>query len=247
MYMGAFAPLFCDPKRHDEPAVSETMPQNQMQNKITVIIAEDQTLVREGLRSLIGAETDYRVVGEAEDGLQTIRRVNRLKPDMVLIDLAMPRLSGISAIREIKRLHSEVKVIALTFHTSEEYILAAFEAGADGYCLKGDTYIELVTAMRSVLNGKKYLSPEISQKVLDGFLERYKEGAESQRSSLTPREIEVLKLVGEGYSSPEIAGLLAISPKTVDKHRANLMKKLDLHNAAALTAYAIERGWVTPR
>jgi DNA-binding NarL/FixJ family response regulator len=223
------------------------MPQDQMQNKITVIIAEDQTLVREGLRSLIGAEADYRVVGEAEDGLQTIRRVNRLKPDMVLIDLAMPRLSGISAIREIKRLHADVKVIALTFHTSEEYILAAFEAGADGYCLKGDTYIELMTAMRSVLNGKKYLSPEISQKVLDGFIEKYKDGGVSPRSNLTPREIEVLKLVGEGYSSPEIAGLLAISPKTVDKHRANLMKKLDLHNAAALTAYAIERGWVSPR
>lgn len=212
--------------------------------KHTIVIAEDQTLVREGLRSLIAAESEYEVVGEAQDGLQSIRCVNRLKPDLILIDLAMPKLSGISAIREIKRQQSEIKIIALTFHTSDEYILAAFDAGADGYCLKSDTYIELMTAIRCVLEGKKYLSPEISDKVLEGFLEKKKQGAASTWDSLTRREIEVLKLVGEGYSSPEIAQLLGISPKTVDKHRANMMKKLGLHNAAALTAYAIERGLV---
>ncbi len=215
-----------------------------MKKKYRLMIAEDQTLVREGLRSLIAAEKEYQVVGEAQDGLETIRGVNRLKPDLVLIDLAMPKLSGISAIKEIKRQEPEIKIIALTFHTSDEYILAAFDAGADGYCLKSDTYIELITAIRSVREGKKYLSPEISEKILEGFLERKKEGAASTWDKLTQREIEVLKLVGEGYSSPEIAKLLGISPKTVDKHRANMMKKLDLHNAAALTAYAIERGLV---
>jgi DNA-binding NarL/FixJ family response regulator len=216
-----------------------------MAGKSTIVIAEDQTLVREGLQSLIAAENDYQVVGEAEDGLQAIRSVKRLKPDLVLIDLAMPKLSGISAIKEIKRLEPGIKIIALTFHTSDEYILAAFDAGADGYCLKSDTYIELITAIRSVLHGKKYLSPEISDKILEGFLETKKEFAATTWDNLTPREIEVLKLVGEGYSSPKIAKLLGISPKTADKHRANIMKKLDMHNAAALTAYAIERGLVT--
>jgi DNA-binding NarL/FixJ family response regulator len=218
---------------------------DNMAGKSTIVIAEDQTLVREGLQSLIAAENDYQVVGEAEDGLQAIRSVKRLKPDLVLIDLAMPKLSGISAIKEIKRLEPGIKIIALTFHTSDEYILAAFDAGADGYCLKSDTYIELITAIRSVLHGKKYLSPEISDKILEGFLETKKEFAATTWDNLTPREIEVLKLVGEGYSSPKIAKLLGISPKTADKHRANIMKKLDMHNAAALTAYAIERGLVT--
>lgn len=216
-----------------------------MKKKHTIVIAEDQTLVRKGLQSLIAAEKDYQVVGEAADGLQAIRCVNQLKPDLVLIDLAMPKLSGISAIKEIKRLEPDIKIIALTFHTSDEYILAAFEAGADGYCLKSDTYVELITALRSTLDGKKYLSPEISDKILEGFLEKKKEIAATTWNQLTQREIEVLKLVGEGYTSPKIAQLLGISPKTADKHRANIMKKLDLHNTAALTAYAIEKGLVT--
>lgn len=215
-----------------------------MQKRYRIIIAEDQTLVREGLRSLIAAEKDFQVVGQAGDGLQAIRCVNRLHPDLVLIDLAMPKLSGISAIREIKRARPDTKIIALTFHTSDEYILAAFNAGADGYCIKNDTYVELTTAIRRVLEGKKYLSPEISNKVLLGFMEQKRERLVSTWDTLTPREIEVLKLVGEGYTSPEIAQMLGISSKTVDKHRANMMKKLDLHNSAALTAYAIERGLV---
>ena len=216
-----------------------------MQKRCRIVIAEDQTLVREGLRSLIAAEKGLQVVGQAADGLQAIRRANQLDPDLILIDLAMPKLSGISAIREIKRVHPDTKIIALTFHTSDEYILAAFNAGADGYCIKNDTYIELTTAIRRVLEGKKYLSPEISNKVLLGFLEQKKENPTSTWDTLTRREIEVLKLVGEGHTSPEIAQILGISSKTVDKHRANMMKKLDLHNSAALTAYAIERGLVT--
>ena len=199
-----------------------------MQKRYRIIIAEDQTLVREGLRSLIAAEKDFQVVGQAGDGLQAIRCVNRLHPDLVLIDLAMPKLSGISAIREIKRARPDTKIIA----------------GAEGYCIKNDTYVELTTAIRRVLEGKKYLSPEISNKVLLGFMEQKRERLVSTWDTLTPREIEVLKLVGEGYTSPEIAQMLGISSKTVDKHRANMMKKLDLHNSAALTAYAIERGLV---
>lgn len=217
-----------------------------MGNQYTIVIAEDQTLVREGLRSLLTTDERYCVVGEAEDGLQAVRRVQKLKPHLLLIDLALPKLSGTSAIREIKRRTRNVKIIILTLHTSDEYILAAFNAGADGYCLKNDTRVELMTAVRRVLEGKKYLSPEISDKILNGYLEqKSKNNSAWTWDKLTPREMEVLKLVAEGHTSPDIGALLGISPKTVDKHRANIMKKLDLHTAAALTAYAIQKGLVS--
>lgn len=211
----------------------------------TIVIAEEQTLVREGLRSLLSTEEDYRVVAEAEDGLQVVRHAHKLKPDLVLMNLSLPKMSGASAIREIKRLQPSPKIIALTLHTSDEYILSAFKAGADGYFLKNDTRIELLTAVRRVLEGKKYLSPEISGKVLNGYLEKKAKSDSLARDDLTAREVEVLKLVAEGHTSPEIGEFLGISSKTVDKHRANMMKKLDLHTAAALTAYAIQKGLVS--
>ena len=211
-----------------------------------IVIAEDQTLVRKGLRALLSVETDYTIVGEAEDGLQTIKKVRQCRPDLLILDLAMPKMNGISAIIEIKRKFRKTKILVLTFHTSDEYILEAFKAGADGYCLKNDSHAELMTAVKSVLSGKIYLSPSISGTVLKGYLngkKRIKEDTAWQ--SLTQREKEVLKLVGEGNTSREIADYLNISIKTVDKHRSNIMNKLDLHRAAALTAYAIEKGLVT--
>lgn len=216
-----------------------------MKRKIKIVIAEDQTLVREGLRTLLSLEKEFSVIGDAEDGLQAIRLVDRLRPHIVLLDLAMPKMSGISAMHEIKRRYSGIKIIALTFHSSDEYILAAFQAGADGYCLKNDSHMELITAIRRVLEGKIYLSSEISGKILECWLEQKKELTQPVIwEELTRREIEILKLVGEGYSSPEIGELLGISPKTADKHRSNIMKKLNLHSASALTAYAIEKGLV---
>ncbi len=211
----------------------------------TIVIAEEQTLLREGLRSLLSSDHRFQVIGEASDGLQAIRCSNRLKPNLVLMDLSLPKLSGSSAIREIKRHNPRTKVVALTRHTSHDFIMSAFDAGADGYCLKNDTQIELKTAIQSVLEGKKYLSPEISGKVLEGYLEK-KADIVSTWDNLTPREFEVLKLVGEGHTSRQIGDMLGISPKTADKHRANIMKKLDLHTAAALTAYAIQKGLLKP-
>ncbi len=212
-----------------------------MQDYYTIVVAEDQTLVRQGLCSLLAAQEKYQVVGEAEDGLQAIRCAGKLQPHLILIDLALPKLSGTSAIREIKRQYPHIKILAVTLHATDEYIAAAFHAGADGYCLKNDTQIELMIAIRRVLDGKKYLSPEISDKVLDGYLDRKPSSKTVLAGNhLTHREIEVLKLVAEGHTSPEIGEMLGISSKTVDKHRANLMKKLDLHTAAALTAYAIQ-------
>jgi DNA-binding NarL/FixJ family response regulator len=217
-------------------------------SKNKIIIAEDQTLVRKGLRSLVTMNDRYEVIGEAQDGLDAIKKVQELNPDLLLLDLAMPRLNGISAIKEIKRIDTSVRILAITFHTSDEYVLEAFQAGTDGYCLKNDSHEELMTAIRRVLEGKKYLSPVISEKVLEGYLERSKTmKAQTDWETLTQREKEVLKLVGEGYSSKEIAEILSISSKTVDKHRSNIMKKLDLHSAAALSAYAVEKGIVSQR
>ncbi|MCJ7540110.1 MAG: response regulator transcription factor [Desulfobacterales bacterium] len=217
-----------------------------MGNVKKIVIAEDQTLVRQGLRSLLESEKKLKVVAEAGDGIEAIRCVEKHKPDLVLMDLAMPKMSGLSALKDIKNMYPDTKIIALTFHSSEEYILEAFKSGADGYCLKKDSHTELLTAIKSVLSGKSYISPFISSKVLEGYLEGRKTlKKKTSWETLTQREKEVLKLVGEGYSSIEIGDILCISSKTVDKHRSNIMNKVNLHNAAALTAYAVKKGLVT--
>ena len=213
--------------------------------KRKIVIAEDQTIVRKGLRSLLESEDDIEVVAEAGDGLEAISCVEQHAPDLVLLDLAMPKMSGLSALKDIKERFKDTKILVLTFHTSEEYILEAFENGADGYCLKNDTHSELLTAIKSLFAGKSLISPSVSEKVLEGYLEgRQKLKKETSWESLTKREKEVLKLVGEGYSSVEIGEMLNISPKTADKHRSNIMNKLNLHSASALTAYAIAKGLV---
>lgn len=212
---------------------------------VTVLIAEDQRILKEGLRSLLAEGDEYRAAAEVEDGLKAIRGVAEHKPDLVLIDLSMPKMGGISAMKEIRMRYPETKVLALTIHKSDEYILAAYEAGADGYCLKDASHMELLESIRNVLLGKPYFSPDIAETVLEGYLEGKK--ALKPRSSwetLTQREKEVLKLIGEGNRSKQIADHLCISWKTVEKHRANIMRNLDLHTVSALTAYAIRKGLV---
>ena len=216
-----------------------------MNDKVRIVLADDHTILREGLRALLTADDEIVVVGEAQDGREAVRCVERLEPDLLLMDLSMPRMSGMDAIREIKKRYPDTKIIALTVHKTEEYLLTTLQAGADGYVLKDATHDELVMAIRTVMAGKSYLSPDVSEKVIEGYLV----GKESNRSlsaweTLSQREREVLKLIAEGYKNKEIAEDLCISLKTVEKHRANLMKKLDLHNAAALTVYAVEKGLV---
>ncbi len=216
-----------------------------MNKTIRIVLAEDHTILREGLRALLSADPKFEIVGEAEDGREALRRVDNLAPDLVVMDLSMPRMTGMDAIREIKRRHPATKIIALTVHKAEEYLRTTLQAGADGYVLKDATHVELLLAIQNVLKGKTYLSPSVSEKVIEGYLEGKENQAPNPKlGQLSPREREVLKLIAEGYKNREIAADLYISLKTVEKHRANLMKKLDLHNAAALTTFAIEQGLV---
>jgi two-component system response regulator NreC len=217
-----------------------------MENRVRIVLADDHTILREGLRALLSADPKFEIIAEAEDGREAVRCVEKLGPDLLLMDLSMPRMSGMDAISEIKKRFPETKIIALTVHKTEEYLLTTLQAGVDGYVLKDATHDELVMAIHNVMAGKPYLSPGISEKVIEGYLEG-KEGSLSLSSwqKLSQREREVLKLIAEGYKNKEIAEELCISLKTVEKHRANLMKKLDLHNAAGLTVYAVEKGIVS--
>ena len=213
--------------------------------KQRIVIAEDYTILREGLRALIASYPDFEVVGEAGDGHEAVQSVEKLKPHLVLMDLSMPRMNGMDAIREIRRRAPETKIVVLTVHKTEEYILATLKAGADGYVLKDATRDELIMAVRNVISGKRYISPGISEKVIEGYLDGRKNiKPRTSWETLTHREREVLKLIAEGHRNKEIADYLCISVKTVEKHRANLMEKLDLHNVQALTTFAIEKGLV---
>lgn len=213
--------------------------------KRRIVIAEDHTILREGLQALISSNPHFEIVGEAKDGREAVRCVEKLMPDLILVDLSMPRMHGIEAVREIRTRSPETKILVLTVHRKEEYVRAALEAGADGYVLKDATHAELLVAMENVLEGKPYLSPGVSEKVIDGYLAGAKPPKPySVWDRLTQREREVLKLIGEGYKNREIAEELCISVKTVAKHRSTLMEKLDLHNVSALTAFAMERGLI---
>ena len=211
--------------------------------KKRIFIVEDHTLLRAGLRALLSQDPDLEIVGEADNGRDAIRAVGALAPDLVLMDLSMPGMNGIEAMMDIKRRNPETRVLILTIHKTDEYIHESLRAGADGYILKDATYDELRGAIRSVLNGKSYLSPDISSKVIHGYLGTSRaDHVSSTWDTLTHREREVLKLVAEGHSNKYIANYLCLSIKTIEKHRSNLMRKLNLHNASTLTSYAIEKG-----
>ena len=207
-----------------------------------ILLADDHTIMREGLRALLESGDSFEVVGVAENGRDAVQSACVLKPDLILIDLAMPQMDGLSAIRELKRRSVEARILVLTMHKTEEYIRAALQAGASGYVLKDASRAELLMAIRSVLSGKMYISPAVADRVVLGYLNRDRTTApvQSLADTLTAREKQVLKLIAEGRRNREIAAYLFVSVKTVEKHRANLMGKLNLHNTAALTAFALE-------
>lgn len=214
---------------------------------IKVVLADDHQIVRHGLRSLLSAEPDIEVVGEADNGRAVIRLVQELSPQVVIMDISMPDLNGIEATRQILSDFSGVKVIALSMHSDSLFVLNMFKAGASGYLLKDCALEELVKAVRTVMNRKVYLSPSISDIVVKDFVIGWspEDSSSSAYSILTAREREVLQLMAEGKTTNQIAESLCISVKTVEAHRKQLMTKLDIHSVAELTKYAIRQGLTT--
>lgn len=212
---------------------------------IKVLLVDDHTLVRQGVRALLEASGGFIVVGEAENGREAVRKAAELAPDVVLMDVAMPILNGVEAARQIKNATPRVMIIALSMHSDEEYVFQILKAGASGYILKDSTAADLAAAIRSVYGGNPYFSPVISRKIMDSYLNESQEakpGAGDDR--LTGREKETLQLIAEGYTNNEAAKLMNISVKTVETHRANIMSKLDIHDVAGLIKYAIRKGLV---
>ena len=214
--------------------------------EIRVLLADDHTIVRKGLRALLEDEADIEVIGEAEDGREAIRMVQQLLPDVVLMDLSMPGLSGLEATRQIKKRFPEVKVLILTRHANEEYVFQILRAGASGYVVKKAAPTELVLAIQSVYRGDSFLSPAISRPVIEEYIRKAEAMVENSYDRLTDREREVLQLIAEGHSSREIAELLHITERTVRTHRGHVMDKLDIHNIAELAQYAIRKGVISP-
>ena len=224
------------------------------QGPIQILLAEDHAIFRQGLKSLLSTDEHLTVVGEASDGLQAVRLATELSPDLVIIDLSMPGTNGTEAIPKIKRRLENTKIIALTAHNAEEYVRATLQSGASGYVLKEDSHQDLMTAINSVMAGKVYLSPGICKGVVSGFLSGANESTAATAKpttkitwdTLTLREREILKLIAEGNSNKDMATYLHISAKTVEKHRANLMRKLGAKSAADVTAFAIREGLLSP-
>lgn len=216
-------------------------------SKIRVLLVEDHTIVRKGLLSLLGAEAGIEVTGEANDGREAIEKVQELRPDVVLMDIAMPALNGVEATRLIKERFPEVKVVALTMYANEEYIFQILGAGASGFVVKQAAPTELVWAIEAAYWGGSFLSPSVSKKVIQGYIRQAeRRGERDSYESLTSREREVLQLIAEGYSNRESAGLLHVSVKTVEAHRAHLMDKLGVRGTAQLTRYALYKGVISP-
>jgi DNA-binding NarL/FixJ family response regulator len=214
-----------------------------MKSPAKILIADDHTILRAGVRSLLDAVPGFQVIGEADNGKDAIYQSGKLKPDLVLSDLSMPKSNGTEAIQHIKSRYPDIKILVLTVHKTEEHVHAALKAGADGYVLKDDTSEELINAISSIMLGKTYLSPSICSEVVLGYLaEPEKEQALTSIGLLTTREREVMKLIAEGLRNKDVAEYLSISLKTVEKHRSNMMKKLDLHSASSITRFAIKNG-----
>lgn len=209
---------------------------------VRVIIGDDHKIVRDGLRALLREESDIELVGEAENGLATVRMAEEMSPDVVIMDISMPDLSGIEATRQIVTNNPKIKVIALSMHSHKQYVLGMLKVGASGFLLKDCAFEELSHAIRSVSMNKAYLSPSVSDVVVKDYVGRLKNDELSVYSILTPREREVLKLIAEGKTAKSIASILNISVKTVDAHRQKIIEKLDIHTAAGLTKFAIREG-----
>ncbi|MDI6449922.1 response regulator transcription factor [Anaerobaca lacustris] len=210
--------------------------------RIRIIIADDHTIVRHGLTRLLQQDSDVEVVAQAQNGHATVELARELSPDIVVMDVGMPDLNGIDATQQILRENSKIKVLALSMHSGRKFVVAMLKAGASGYLLKDCALEELTTALQTIMSGKIYLSPAITDIVVDSYVRQPAESEKSAFSVLSQREREVLQLMAEGNTTKQIALHLHISPKTVEGHRLRLMSKLDIDNVAQLTKYAIQEG-----
>jgi two-component system, NarL family, response regulator NreC len=211
--------------------------------KIRVLLAEDHTIVRQGIVALLGAESDIEVVGEASNGLEAIELAKKLSPEVILMDIGMRQLNGLEATRAIKKLFPSMKILVLTMYENEEWIFQILKAGASGYLIKDSAMTDLTSALRAVYQGDSYLSPSISKMVIEEYIRKAESGEKKGvEDPLSGREREILQLIAEGNSVPQISSLLCISKKTVEAHKTHIMEKLNIHDKVGLIKYAIRNG-----
>jgi DNA-binding NarL/FixJ family response regulator len=212
---------------------------------IRILLAEDHHIIRQGLRALLEAQADFEIVAEADDGRTAVSLTRKHSPDVIIMDVSMPELNGIDATRQIFREIGTAKVIALSMYSDKRFVNGMLEAGVSGYLLKNCVVTELISAIRSVMRGQKYLSPQILGDVVEGYREHLTRGNVQKEVPLSSREREIVQLIAEGKDSRQIAECLHISPKTVESHRRRIMEKLEIHSVAELTKFAIREGLTT--
>jgi DNA-binding NarL/FixJ family response regulator len=214
--------------------------------KTKILLADDHTVVRGGLKLVLDAQPDLEVVAEAGDGAEAVERALEGDIDLAILDVTMPRMTGLQAAAELSRRRPDLRTLILSMHDNEQYFFEALKAGASGYVLKTAANRDLIEACRAAMRGEPFLYPAAVQALIRDYLERASRGEEAPEDPLTPRELEIVKLIAEGHTSEEIAEMLFISKKTVDRHRANVLEKLGMRNRVELTRYAIRRGLVEP-
>lgn len=215
-------------------------------SKIRIVLGDDHTLVRQGVRKILEDQPEWTVIDEASDGREAVRKTLESKPDVAIFDIAMPQLNGIEATRQVVRRAPDVRVLILSMHVEEAYVIQGLQAGAKGYLLKDSADVDLVDAVTAVAAGKSFFSPAVARVMLDDYVRHLAEkGVVDRYQLLSEREREVLQLVAEGRSNKETAEVLCLSPATVETHRSNILQKLDVHNTAGLVLFAVRRGIIS--
>ncbi len=210
-----------------------------------ILLADDHALIRHGIRNLLSDNPALKVIGEVGDGEELLEFLRKTVPDLLVLDISMPKLTGIEAVSKVKKLYPEIKILMLTMHKNKQYFYHAMSAGADGYLMKEDSDEELLLAVKRIQDGKTYLSPFLSQDFADDVISAYRNNQRSPFETLTTREREVLNLVVDGHTSKVMAEMLHLSPRTIDHHRSNLLKKFEMKNSVDLVNFAVRNGFVT--